>query len=263
MRLFRLRKKTGQAFAAYRRKETADKPMKSLYAGWIVLGGMVGLLLSGVLVVDDFEAYQPGGRPSKWKYLKGRKLVPLEEAPTYRVPFWVQKEGNNQFLRVRVKDGYARIVQANGDTFEWNLDTHPYLSWRWRALQLPPGAREDRKKQNDTGAALYVTFSFNFLGIPRSIKYTYSSTLPVGTVVSYGNLKVLVVSSGKERIGSWKTIVRNVREDYRTLFGKYPPDRPVSIALWSDSNDTDSIAEADFDDIRLLPATEEHHGEDL
>ncbi len=234
--------------------------MKILYGGWLLLWSLIGLLVTGVLVVDDFESYRPGDRPSKWKFLEGRKLVPLEEAPAYRVPFRVQKEGNNQFVRVHVEDGYARIVQANGDNFTWNLTTHPYLSWRWRALRLPPGAREDDKKLNDTGAALYVTFSFNFLGIPRSIKYTYSSTLPVGTVVSYGNLKVLVVSSARDGTGQWLHITRDVRADYRMLFGKRPPDEPISIALWSDSNDTDAVAEADFDDIRLLPAKEEGHG---
>jgi hypothetical protein len=78
--------------------------------------------------------------------------------------------------------------------------------------------------------------------------------LPVEATVDYGVLKVLVVSSGIEGIGSWVVVERDVVADYRRLFGKEPPARPLSLTLWSDSDNTKDYAIVDFDDFELLPA---------
>jgi hypothetical protein len=91
---------------------------------------------------------------------------------------------------------------------------------------------------------------------PRAIKYAYSANLPVGTIVSYGKLKVIVVSSGLDGHGSWKHIERNVLSDYREAFGDEPPSRPLSIRLWGDSDNTKSVVEAEFDNIMLLEPAE-------
>ena len=118
---------------------------------------------------------------------------------------------------------------------------------------LPEGAREDDRKRDDTGAALYVVFGTDWLGRPKAVKYTYSSSLPVGTVVEKGPLKVLVVASAPETgTGVWVSHERNVAEDYRLLFGDDPPDRPNMLMIWSDSDSTDSVADADYDDIMVL-----------
>ena len=208
------------------------------------------------IIIDDFEQYTVGSLPLKWRYLSGKKTIPITQAPPEKVPFRVLDEPQNKFLQVVTRGTYARILQVNREDFHWDLTQHPYLRWRWRAVKLPEGANEKDKKRNDTGGALYVTFSFNFLGIPRSIKYTYSSTLPVGTIISYGSLKVIVVSSGqKEDSNQWITISRNVAEDYRRLFRKKPPRYPVSITLWSDSDSTGDTAIVDFDDIALFPTS--------
>ncbi|QXD13712.1 DUF3047 domain-containing protein [Rhodocaloribacter litoris] len=219
----------------------------------------VSLRMDHVIVLDDFESYADGALPVRWKYLHDRKLMPLE--PRFMRPkerFYVVDEGQNKVLRVYTEGEAVHLTMANEpEGFDWDLRTHPRLRWRWRALRLPEGAHEDDERFNDTGVALYVYFRITgvaFLRRPEGIKYTYSSTLPVGTVVDYGKLKVLVVSSGADGIGAWHTIERDVVADYRRLFGTDPPDRPLSIRLWSDSDNTGTVGEADFDDIVLLPA---------
>src|SRR5690625_7612951 len=99
---------------------------------------------------------------------------------------------------------------------------------------------------NDTGAAVYVTFDTDWLGRPRSIKYTYSSTLPVGTVVRFGPLRVIVTDTGADGIGDWRQVDRDVVRDYQQVFGGDPPDRPLSITLWRDSDGTTPSAQADL-----------------
>jgi len=164
----------------------------------------------------------------------------------------IHSDETGRFLRMRVQNESVRLVMPNDLGMDWNIQDHPGLSWDWRVRQMPAAAREDREQLDDTAGAIYVTFSFNFFGRPRSIKYTYSSNLPVGTVVSRGRLQVIVVASGSHQADGWIHIVRDVAEDYRLVFRKNPPDRPVSIAVWSDSDSTNSESEIDIDNILLL-----------
>ena len=206
------------------------------------------------IMIDDFESYPVGGLPTEWQFLSGRDLVPVSPAVmNERELFEIEEEDGNKFTRATTKDQAHRIIRANGNGFKWNLETHPRLRWRWRAVNLPEGAREDERDLNDTGAAVYVTFSTDWLGRPKSIKYTYSSTLPIGTVVSYGPLRVLVIASAAETSGKWMTADRDILADYRQLFGGDAPTEPLSITLWSDSDTIGTTAVADFDDIQLLP----------
>ncbi len=208
---------------------------------------------AGGIVVDDFEGKPSGEPPEGWVFVKSnKKILSYEEAREPGEEMVVRQENGNHFVRLRTENEAFRFSKRNGVDFEWDLTTHPRLSWRWRALHLPEGASERGK--NDTGGALYVTFGTDWLGRPKSIKYTYSSSLPVGTVVDFGNLYVIVVDSAREpRMGEWKRSTRNVREDYRQVFGGRPPDRPVSITLWSDSDTTGDRATVDIDDIALRP----------
>ena len=215
-----------------------------------------GVPVDEELLIDDFEKYVEGGLPTQWKYLEGRSLVFVDDRhmrPNER--FYVVREGKNKFLRAYSKGEAVHILMVNErDGFDWDIRTHPNLSWDWRARALPQGAREDHSALNDAGLGLYVFFDMKGLIVKRpiAIKYTYSSTLPVGTILKQGKLRVIVVASGEEEMGHWLTIKRNVLEDYRMAFNEEPPKRPLSIRLWSDSDSTGKEGEGDFDNIRLL-----------
>ena len=207
------------------------------------------------IVVDNFETGREGAYPARWVYLDRRRRTPLphDVVMNAREQFVIVKEAGNKVLRAYTEGEVQRVSLLNGQGgFRWDLRTHPRLRWDWRALRLPEGANE--RKKNDTGAAFYVTFGKDWIGRPRSIKYTYSSALPVGTVLKFGPLRVIVAASGAEGYGEWMTIERDVVADYERVFGKSPPDLPRLITLWSDSNDTESVAEVDFDNIMVLPA---------
>jgi len=206
------------------------------------------------VVVDTFDDQAVGEPPDGWVFVKSEDRVqPYEEAREPGETMVVKEEDGDHFVRLETKNEAFRYSKRNGVDFEWNLNTHSRISWRWRALHLPEGASE--KGENDTGGAIYVTFGTDWLGRPKSIKYTYSSALPVGTVVDFGNLYVIVVDSAREpRMGEWQKVTRDVRQDYRQVFGGSPPDRPVSITLWSDSDTTEDWARVDVDDIVIRPA---------
>jgi hypothetical protein len=212
----------------------------------------------GALLIDSFEADPVSTFPSGWVFVAGSKDVKsYEETRNEGERVVVRENEGNKFVRLITKGEVLRYTLRNGDEYEWNLEQHPRLAWRWRAQALPEGASEKDDDTNDAGGAIYVTFGTDWLGRPKSIKYTYSSSLPVGTVVDYGNLYVIVVDSANEpRTGEWKTMQRNVIQDYRQVFGDAPPDRPEGITMWSDSDTTGDIAKVDIDDIRLLPPSQ-------
>lgn len=207
-------------------------------------------------LLDDFETDPPGDPPGKWRALKDREPVPLTtgDVMTERKNAYVRRDDDNHFVRIYTDRKGLRIVMPfeNG-VADWSVDKRPILRWKWRAQDLPEGGNEKRSSSNDTGGAFYVTFGTDWLGRPKSIKYTYSSTLPVGTTVDYGPLKVLVVASKAEQgTGTWVRHERNVLEDYKKLFGEAPGGNPSGIALWSDSDTLNETATIDFDDILLL-----------
>ena len=236
---------------------------------WLVVGLSV-LLLGAVawpgeagaqaadasILVEDFEGYAAGVPPYHWKrpHKKSRSVLDLprvlDRDDSY---FEIVEQGGSKRVRAYTRDESVQVVRLNGDGYQWDLRTHPRLSWQWRAERLPAGAREDKNKYNDAGGAVYVTFdSKDWLGRPRSIKYTYSSTLPVGTTVRYGALRVIVVASAVDGIGEWVRIERDVVADYRRLYRRDPPNRPLFIALWGDSDTTGGVSDVYFDDIELL-----------
>jgi hypothetical protein len=214
-------------------------------------------LPNGNLLIEDFEETEIGELPKRWYNQKGTgqpSTYVAEERAAYE--YEVQAEGNNKFLRF---DG-IHGKHLNFPTVEVkniNLDTHPILSWRWRVFQIPEGGNERNRNKIDVAASIYVVFRIKevlFKKIPESIMYTWSSTLDVGTELSqfFGNKKTIVVETGTEATGQWKTFQRNIAEDYQRLFGNPPPDKPVAILILSDGNDTDSRVIADYDDIILM-----------
>lgn len=204
-------------------------------------------------LVDDFESETPGNPPRQWRGTQGKELVPLTRKMKSKKTAYVREEDDNQFVRVYTEGTSFRIVRSRKKGLDWNTQKRPYLHWSWRAKALPKGGNEKYDRSNDTGGALYVTFDTDWLGRPKSIKYTYSSTLPVGSTVDYGPLQVLVVASKEEQgLDKWTTHTRNVVKDYKRLFGDDPDSTPLSITMWSDSDTLDDVGKVDFDNIALL-----------
>jgi len=204
-------------------------------------------------LIDDFESTPSGTPPNNWKDTEGRDLVPLEEKITPRKNVYVRTGDGNQFARMHTEGKALRAVHTDRQGLNWDVQKRPYLRWTWRAKALPEGANEKHDRSNDTGGAVYATFSTDWLGRPKSIKYTYSTSLPVGTTVDYGPLKVLVVASKKEQgTDTWITHERNVVDDYKRLFGDKPDNTPRAVTIWSDSDTMKDTATVDYDNIMLL-----------
>lgn len=212
----------------------------------------------GVVYLEDFEKYEPGTIPNEWYNRDGNRIPEhydddLRSEYQYRV--W--EEDGNQFLRFSGTEAkHLNFPLADKDDLD--IFQTPLLRWRWRVHDIPAGGNEDRDDRNDVAASVYVVFDFGrvlFRRVPKSIRYTWSSTLPKGKELSkfFGNQKVVVLESGREETGKWKTFERNIVEDYRRLFGDDPPRTPLAILILSDGDDTNSYVQADYDDFELHP----------
>lgn len=190
-------------------------------------------------IIDTFSVKNHSGEnlPPGWH--PSRKDISM---------FSIQKEMDKEFLRVKTQGGCTSI----GKKHNFSVEHYPFLSWKWRIHQLPSGGNETKRNKNDSGAGIYVIFKGKFKS-NDIIKYVWSSTLPPGTTANSpynSKARIVVLRSGTEKKGQWITQKVNIKEDYRRLFGKNPPEVEV-IGLLSDADNTDSEAMADYDDIQI------------
>lgn len=162
--------------------------------------------------------------------------------------FFLNEENGNRYLKIKTIGGNTSL----GMRFDYDLDTYRYLRWRWRVHRLPTGAREDRRRFSDSAAGVYVVFSGR-MRLNRIIKYVWSTSLEQGAVTESPfnrRTKIVVLRCGEGAAGSWVEEVVDVTGDFRRLFGTDPP--PVEgIAVMSDSDNTQSDVEADYDDFAV------------
>ena len=116
---------------------------------------------------------------------------------------------------------------------------------------LPNGAAENVRKRSDSAAGVYVIFH-GALKLNKIIKYVWSTTLQKGTLTESpfnSNVKIVVLKSGNEGnlLGQWVNEIVNVQSDYEKIFKAKPPI-VEAVAILSDADNTESIAEADYDD---------------
>lgn len=130
------------------------------------------------------------------------------------------------------------------------------LIWTWRVKEPLAEADLAARAASDAAARLYLVFSTGKgFWQKQLLIYVWAAHEPLGAVVPnpYGAAaKFLVVESGTAQVGQWVREERNVAADYRAAFGGDPP--PVEgIALMTDSDNTGARAQADYDDIRVIP----------
>jgi len=197
-----------------------------------------------VVVLEDFESSPEGELPEAW----GWKDADDDKNKPYRI----RVEDGNRYLEA-TDEGESVIL---GKEIKWNLEKYPYVSFRVRVHRIPEGGDERYDDTVDSAAGLYFTYRRKLFGkIPESVKYVWSSTLPVGAAAirdGIGRPWQVVFGSGREELGEWRTYTFDLRDAYRKTFGGNPPSKPIGIGILSDANSTNSVAYADYDHIVAL-----------
>ena len=190
-------------------------------------------------------------------------------------------ERHSEYRLVRDSQG-TQVVEARTDGgasgLIARLDLDPgerlILRWRWKVSNVYQAGDARRKDGDDYPARLYVAFRFEdehagfFERLKRgtvkalfgeelpgnALNYIWANRLPQGRMVAnpyIDQTMMVAVTSGRERVGQWVTVERDLVADYRQAFGKAPP-RIVGIGIMSDADNTGEAATAWYGDIELI-----------
>jgi hypothetical protein len=203
---------------------------------FIALSAVNGSGVQSSLDVSGLESARAGRFPSVWR------TWPFQRGKAIQV-YSVQQEGDLKFIRAKDSSDISVQILRN---FNWNIKNYPYLSWKWRAGQLPVGAQENNDDKNDSACGVYVTIGTG--PGARAMKYVWSTGLAVGDVVTRrdGKLKIKVADSGSAKLNQWRNHTVNVPQDYKALFGEDLGRNPSGIALLTDGNATHTAAACDY-----------------
>ena len=139
-----------------------------------------------------------------------------------------------------------------------DLKEFPILTWRWKVDRLPPEGDIREKSKDDQAAQLYVIFPAFVKVMSPTIGYLWDSNAPAGTITDghapMTPIKIIVLQSGRQRLGEWVHERRNVFEDYLQLFRKDSPPKVGRVAIWINTQHTKSTAQASFADLQFLRA---------
>lgn len=183
-----------------------------------------------------------------------------------------------------VEDGGAVVLEADANASMSGLvhplatdpRSRPILEWRWKVSGVPAQANFGTKQGDDFAARVYVLFDYDTAKLPlfarlklklaralygeavpaAGLCYVWDAKAAVGTTAwspYTDRLRVIVVDSGTADVGRWKTVRRNVVEDYRAAFGEEPPALS-GVAIATDTDNTGSRLTAWYGDLKLLAA---------
>lgn len=136
---------------------------------------------------------------------------------------------------------------------EFNPAKYRFLRWSWKIEQPIRGGDEKTKAGDDYAARLYVVFPGLFFWQTRAINYIWANQLQKGEAIANaytGQTMMVAVESGPSLAGRWLHEERNIREDYRRLFGEEPGEAGA-IAIMTDTDNTGASAVAWYGDIVL------------
>ncbi|MFO1419792.1 MAG: DUF3047 domain-containing protein [Candidatus Competibacteraceae bacterium] len=133
-----------------------------------------------------------------------------------------------------------------------DLTRTPWLNWSWRVDRVLNGVDERGKAGDDYPARVYVVVSGGAaFWKTRSLVYVWSSNQPVGATWNNAftsNARVMALRSGTKDAGRWVSEKRDIRADFRQLFGE-DIDHIDAVALMTDTDNSGQSATAWYGDI--------------
>ena len=223
------------------------------------------ILLSNV---TDFSAASPGAAlPGGWRIWT---LARFKKQTSYDL---IKKDGAT-VVEARA-DGSASALLHPLD----RLDPRQYreLTWRWKIEDIIKNQDNTRSATEDSAVRLVVRFdgdrskldiaerifatqvkAITGQELPyATLMYIWARNSPKEAVITSRHtdrIKMLVAESGRDNIGAWQDMQRDLYEDFKKAYGEEPG--PITgIGIMTDTDNTGETARAWYGDIRLLERT--------
>lgn len=205
-----------------------------------------------ILVLENFSDNKVGSLPKNWKSHSSEG----DRKP----PYQIKQEKGKKFLSAQDNGESVSLAKE----VDWDINKYPYISFKWRATQLPKGGDARRGDTADNGVSVSIIYKKILFKIPQQVKYVWSTTLPVASAFQrrgIGRPWIIVAESGSKNLGSnWRTYTFNAKEAYSKTFGGKPPKNPLAIVILSDANNTKSKAFGDYSDIVVMKSANTDSG---
>ncbi len=180
----------------------------------VISSTVFGVLLSMSVGAEQVDiASFSAGNMDDWKPQK------FSGETHYRL---TPKEGSDSLYVLEAHSSSS----ASGLMRETKIDLNktPYLNWTWRVEHLLPGPDERSKAGDDYPARVYVVASGGFaFWNTKSLNYVWANRMKEGAQWPNAYTKqaqMFALQSGPREVGEWKMERRNVREDFKRIFGE-------------------------------------------
>jgi hypothetical protein len=241
-------------------------PITLLVAGCALLAERPPVDAVALPYVNSFASSRPGSAHAPgwqdWRFSRFKKPTRYELV-----------KDSGQLVMKATADG-----SASGLRHWLKLDpaVHPVLTWRWKVNELIEPADNTRKHTEDSPVRVLVTFDGAVERLPLADRLLFDDVflltgrrMPYATLVYIwenrvrkdavipnshtSRIKMIVAESGRENLGRWQDVRRNVVEDFRRAFGE-EPGTITSVGIMTDTDNTGTKAEAFYGDIQFRRA---------
>ncbi len=173
---------------------------------------------------------------------------------------WEEKSFKGNSLYSFIEADIGRVLrastegQASGLFKEVSVDLTktPWINWSWKIENTFKNNNERSKEGDDYAVRVYVVISGGiFFWNTKALNYVWAShelkdsSWPNAYT---GNAKMIAIQSGDIKLNQWLKEKRNVREDFKALFGEDITNIDV-IAVMVDGDNTGQSATSYFGDI--------------
>jgi hypothetical protein len=211
-----------------------------------------------VIEVARFSQLSLGAMPERWEPWKP---LPANTLTTYKPA----RIGGETCMNADATEGNSALRRV----IRISPQRQPVVEWRWRVPRL---ASDSRVSKPTPRARLMLAFhgdasrldfeqrtQLRFAkamtggeGLPySSLMYVWINGVPEGTVVQSPyteRVRLIAVDSDPRLFDTWIDLRRNVREDYRRVFGEDPGDI-VAVGIFTDVDSNGAPGHACYGDI--------------
>lgn len=210
-----------------------------------------------------FSANPAGSLPAEWEPL----IITRSKRLTH---YQLVTERGQTVLQANAVASASALMHA----LDLDPRRRPWLEWQWKIKSHIKSANNRYRATEDSPVRILLAFDGDKGSLPFSeqimfetgkivsghelpyatLMYIWEQTAPVGSVIAHtrtGRLKMMVAASGRDGVGQWQRLARNIVDDYQLAFGE-PPGRLIGVGVMTDTDNTGETVEAWYGDIRLL-----------
>ena len=237
------------------------------------------LLLIGWTTAVVQAADAPAVMPERFSQMTAGQTV------TGWRPMTFEKIGSHSRYTL-VRDDGRTVLRADSDASASGLvrpldmepNLFPVLSWQWKVNRVIEKGDVTQKSGDDYAARIYVTFAdppekLTFLQRTKlaairmvtgqapptaALAYVWGNRAAVGSIHPNpytDRVQMIVVESGSTHVNQWRSVRRDIVEDFRKAFGTDPP-QVSGIAVMTDSDNTGESVTAWYGDVQFSRKSE-------